>query len=288
MKQSLGFIGLGLMGAPMANRLLEAGYTVHLFNRTKEKARPLIDRGGVWNESPADVARNAEIIFTMLTNDDVLRATANQIQSTLKKEGIHVDCSTVSPQLTAMLEQEYSSSDRYFLHSPVLGSIPQATDGTLLLFVGGSGAAFHNVEPLLKILGSHLWRFPQAEHASTMKLIMNSFIGGMMATLAQALTFARNAGLDGNTILDVLNHSALNSAMYQTKGKAILEDNFTPRFYLENLLKDMNLIRSAGRYYATPTPIADTVHQLLEMATEAGLGKEDYSAVIKILQKKVG
>jgi len=286
MKQPLGFIGLGLMGAPMAMRLLNAGYPLHVYNRTKEKAQALIDSGGVWNESPANVARNVHIVFTMVTDDDALRTVADEIQSTLNGGCIHIDCSTVSPLLTATLEQEYVSSGRYFLHSPVLGSVPQATDGSLLMFIGGSDVAFQKTESLLKILCAKFWRFPKAEQASNMKLIMNSFIGGMIATLAQALTFAHHTGIEGNTLLEVLHHSALNSSMYQTKGKAILANNFTPRFYLENLLKDMNLFRSAGVYYSSPTPVADTVHQLLETAVKAGLGKEDYSAVIKILQER--
>lgn len=283
MRPPLGFIGLGLMGAPMAARLVNAGYTVHIYNRTKAKVSPLIERGAAWCDSRADVARNAEIVFTMLTNDDALRGIAGQIQSGLKKDGIHIDCSTVSPALTSTLEKEYQQIGRRFLHAPVLGSTPQATDGSLLLFIGGTDAAFEKAESLFKILGQRIWRFPKAEQASSMKLIMNSFIAGMIGTLSQALVFAQSAGVRGEAVLDVLSFSALNAPMYQTKGLSLLEKNYSPRFFLENLLKDTNLFRDAARSHGLTTPIADTMRQMLEEAVSRGLGKEDYSAVIKTI-----
>lgn len=285
MKPTLGFIGLGLMGAPMATRLIQSGYTLHIHNRTKEKAALLISQGAVWNDSPADVALNAEIIFTMLTNDTALRTTASAIQSSLKKGGIHIDCSTVSPALISALESEYSNSQRGFLHSPVLGSIPQATDGSLLLFVGGKEETFSHTESLLNILGLKIWRFPAAQQASNMKLIMNSFIAGMIATLSQALMYAQKADVEGSTVLDVLSHSVLNSGMYQTKGQSILQNNFAPRFFLENLLKDTNLFRDAAASMNAYTPVAETVTSLLEQAITAGFSKEDYSAIAKVFNR---
>ena len=282
MKPTLGFIGLGLMGAPMASRLIQAGYTVHIYNRTKEKALPLIKQGAVWNDSASLAASNAEIIFTMLTDDNALRKTADGIQSTLKNNGIHIDCSTVSPALTTALDLEYSNSHRGFLHVPVLGSVPQATDGSLMLFAGGNEEIFSKVASVLNILGSKIWRFPTVHQASNLKLAMNSFIAGMIATLSQALMFTQKANIDGSVLLDVLNHSALNTPMYQTKGTSILQNNFAPRFFLENLLKDVNLFRTAGGSIHASTPVADTVSELLEQAVKKGFSKEDYSAIVKI------
>jgi 3-hydroxyisobutyrate dehydrogenase len=284
-KPTIGFIGLGLMGAPMASRFLQLGNTVHIHNRTKEKGTLLIEQGAVWNNSAANVAMNAEIVFTMLTNDDALRKTSTEIQSALKIDGVHIDCSTVSPTLTSALESEYQSSQRGFLHSPVLGSIPQATNGSLLLFVGGKDEIFSRTESLLNILGSKIWRFPTAQQASNMKLIMNSFIAGMIATLSQALVFAKKTDIEGTTVLDVLTHSVLNSGMYQARGESILQNNFAPRFFLENLLKDTNLFRDAAMSMNAPTPVADMVKLLLEQAVTEGFAKEDYSAIVKVLHK---
>lgn len=284
MKQSLGFIGLGLMGAPMAARLLNAGYPLHLYNRTKEKCTPLREKGAQIQSSPAAVAAHADIVFTMVTDDHALKSIAAEIQSALKSGGIHIDCSTVSPALTSSLEKEYTASGRHFLHSPVLGSIPQATDGSLLLFVGGEESAFTQSKNILNVLGQKIWRFSKAAQASSMKLVMNSFIAGMIATLSQAIVFVQNAGIEGATLLEVLNHSALNTPMYQTKGASILSNNFSPRFFLEYLLKDTNLFRDAAQLYSARSPIADTVKNLLDEAVSRGFGKEDYSAIVKILK----
>jgi 3-hydroxyisobutyrate dehydrogenase-like beta-hydroxyacid dehydrogenase len=272
------------MGAPMASRLVASGYTVHVYNRTKEKAVPLLAQGAVWKESPSELAKSADIILSMLTNDEALTGVSDDILRTFRSGGIHIDCSTVSPALTEALEKQYAESGRGFLHSPVLGSIPQATDGSLLLFVGGSDEVFSRAETVLKILGSKIWRFPAAAQASNMKLIMNSFIGGMIATLSQALHHGQSAAIDGNTILEILSHSALNSTMYQTKGKSILDNNFTPRFFLENLLKDTNLFRDAASHSGVRTPVADMVKSLLEEGIAQGYAREDYSALYKIFK----
>lgn len=285
MKPTLGFIGLGLMGAPMATRLLKAEYTLHIYNRTKEKAESLINNGALWQNSPADVAANAEIVFTMLTNDAALTEITAQILPPLAKNGIHIDCSTVAPALTKKLEAEYLQKEKFFLHSPVLGGVQQAAEGSLLLFVGGNDAAFTRAEELFKILGEKIWKFPKAETASHLKLIMNSFIAGMTSTLAQAITYSEHAGIGGKTVLDVLSHSKLNSASFQAKGKMMLEKNFSALFFTENLLKDTNLFINAARSLNSPAPIAETAKELLEKAVAMGLGKDDYSSIIKVLNK---
>ena len=286
MKPTLGFIGLGLMGTPMAKRLAAAGYSVHIYNRTKEKAAPLMVAGAVWNESPAAVAGQSDIVLTMLTNDGALRDVSTQIQSSLRPGGIHIDCSTVSPVLTSQLEKEYLSGRRGFLHSPVLGSIPQAADGSLLFFVGGKEEFFLTAEPVLNILGSKIWRFAAAETATHAKITMNSFISGMTATLSQALVFAEKSGVGASTILEILSHSALNSASFQAKGASILERNFNPRFIAENLLKDTNLFLQSAAQLGTPAPIAATAKEILEKTIGLGFGKEDYSALIKTMEKE--
>ena len=285
MKPTLGFIGLGLMGGPMAMRLLDAGYTVHIFNRTKEKAASLITKGALWNDSAADLAKNADIVFSMVTNDTAVREVTNAVQSGLRPGGIHVDCSTVSPSLTSDIEQEYDSTKRFFLHSPVLGGIKEAAAGELLVFTGGSEEAFVRCEEALAVIGKKTWRFPKAALASHTKLIMNSFIAGMMATMGQALSYANKAQIDGKTILDILNSSKLNSASFQAKGKLMVEQQFTPSFFLENLLKDTNLFRDAASTIDLSTPVADTVKALLEKGVARGYGKEDYSAIVKVFHQ---
>jgi 3-hydroxyisobutyrate dehydrogenase len=284
----IGFVGTGIMGYPMANRLLEAQHELFIFNRTKAKALPLINSGARWCSSPAEVVQHCTLVFTMLSNDTALSEISAEILNNLQVNGIHVDCSTVSGKLTSRLEASYSKQNRCFLHSPVLGSYPQAQSGTLLLFVGGNKAASEKITPILKAFGQTMWYFEKAEQASYTKLIMNSFIAGMAMTLIQGLMFASKTGVGGKTILDILQHSAMNAQMFQTKGFSILERNFTPRFFVENLLKDVNLMITEADALNSPSYIAKSAKTVLENAVALGIGKEDYIAIAKVIENEAG
>ena len=287
MNKNIGFVGLGLMGSAMAARLQQAGYALVVYNRTKEKASTLLKGGAEWAESPGAVASRVPVVFSMLSTPEVLREVAtgsNGIVSGLSKGGIHVDCSTVSPAVTRALAAQYASAGKVFLHCPVLGSVPQAAGGALLLMVGGDASAVATVEPILNVLGSKLWKFPSPDQASHTKLLCNLFIAGAITTLSQALVFADKASVPASTLLDIVGNSALNSPTYQAKGKSILERNFAPRFYVEHMLKDVNLMIEAAKDKGVSLPAVQVTQQLLSKAVELGYGKEDYSAIIKALE----
>jgi len=291
MSQDLGFVGLGLMGAPMAQRLLAKGYRVTVYNRTRAKAEPLLLAGALWAEAPAAVAQRASIVHSMISTPYALRDIAGGpagILAGLKPGGIHIDHSTVSPEVTRQLAREYESAGKFFLHAPVLGSVTQAMEGSLLLFVGGAESAFKSAEPVLRALGSRIWRFAHVEQATTTKLLCNSFIAGMIGVLAQALVLAKRADVGPSTLLEIIHHSQLNAPMYQAKGKSIIERNFVPRFFVEHLLKDTNLVLDVARTMHVPMPVAEVMKDLIERAMKDGLGKEDYSAVVKVLEAEAG
>ena len=291
MKESIGFVGLGMMGERMADRLLHAGYSLFVTNRTKEKAEALLRKGATWTDSPAEIASRCEIVFSMVSNSEALNLISggeNGILRALHSGGIHVDMSTVSPETTRSLGEAYASKGHSFIHSPVLGSTPQAADGSLLLFVGGEEEAFKRVEPLLKILGSRLWRFDRPEKASHVKLLCNFLIASMGTTLAQALVYATKAGVDHSTLLDILDHSSLSAPMYQTKGNSILDRNFAPRFFVEHMLKDVKLVRESSNILGTPMPTVPVALELFSEAVRKGFGREDYSAVVKVIEQAAG
>ena len=290
MKHTLGFIGLGMMGLPMANRLAQAGAQFHVFNRTKSKADALIAGGALWCETPSLVAGGSDIVFSMVSNPDALREIAlgkNGVLAGLKPGGIHVDTSTVSPSVVRELTSRYAQRSSFF-HAPVLGSIPQATDGTLLMFAGGDEGAYQTADPYLKLLAKQIWRFSEPEQATHLKLICNLFIAGMITTLGEALTFARKADVDQRALLDIIGQSQLSSPMYRTKGNSIVQDNFAPRFFLDHMLKDVNLMLGAAQEVQAPLPTIEIAQQLFVEAQRAGFGREDYSAVVKVIQSRGG
>lgn len=287
-KKRIGFVGLGLMGAAMAARLQKKDHLLIVHNRTREKASPLLSSGAQWAGNPGEVGSQAEIVFSMLSTPEVLRDVSlgsKGILGGLREGGIHIDCSTVSPSLTRELEREYAVRDRAFVHCPVLGSVPQAADGILLLFAGGASDAVSKVEPVLSDLGSKIWKFPRAEDASYTKLVCNLFIAGAITTLGQALVLAEKASLQPGTILDIIEGSAMASPMYRAKGKSMIEGNYAPRFYVEHMLKDVTLMIDAAAEKGVKLPTIEIARELLSAAEKAGLGKEDYSSVYKILKE---
>ena len=291
MKEKIGFIGLGVMGTPMAVRLLNAGYSLFIFNRTKQKAESLISQGAVWCSSPALVASQVEIVFSMVSTPSALEEITlgkDGILCGLREGKIHVDCSTVSPEITKRLAALYKTKKCHFLHSPMLGSVSQVVEGSLLLFVGGEEEAFRQVEPVLNDLSIKTWRFEHVEHATITKLLCNSFISGMAIVLSQALVLAKKSDIDPHTLLEIISQSQLNAPMYQTKGVSIIARNFTPRFFVEHLFKDINLVLEAAKTLDVPMPASETAQQVFAQAIKSGLAKEDYSSVIKVLEAQAG
>jgi len=289
MDTRIGFVGLGMMGSAMAERLERSGYALAAYSRTREHTTPFVRRNAVLCETPASAGESSGIVFSMISDSAALEAIAlgdEGILSGLPPRGIHVDMSTVSPEVTRRLEEMYAEHSRFFLHCPVLGSVPQAAEGSLLLFAGGAEEPFQVTEPILTKLGRRIWRFERAAHASALKLVCNSFIAGTITTLAQALVVARAAGLSGETLLEIVGQSAFSSPMIQAKGASMLAGNFAPRFFAEHMLKDISLLLDSAGSLGCRLPALEAARLLYEEAVAEGLGKEDYSSVIKILERE--
>ncbi len=287
---NVGFVGLGLMGTPMANRILGGGHSLYVYNRTKEKAGALLDRGAVWCTSPAEVARHSEVVCSMVSAPAVLENIAlgsNGILEGLRPGAVHADSSTVSPELTKRLASSYRDRGASFMHVPVLGSVPNAAEGSLLLFAGGDAHAYSKAENILKLFGSNVWRFDRVEQATNTKLLCNFFIATMISSLAQGIVFAEDNGIDPKTVLEILGHSSLGAPTYQVKGKSMVEQNFAPRFFLAHMLKDVRLVLDSAKQSGTAMPAAEVANELFTRAMKAGLENEDYSAVIKVLRSHI-
>ncbi len=292
MKERIGFIGLGTMGLPMAERLWKAGYDLVLYNRTPQKAEPMMRRGALRVHSPREVAEAAAISITMVSDDQALTDIVigqNGLYMGLGPEKIHIDMSTISPKLARKLDRLYQNKEASFLHAPVLGSKPQAAQGALLIFVGGAQAAYERCRPLFDVLGERIWYFPDVTQATHLKLTCNQFIASMMTALAQGLVFAQKAGLSAETIIDVLGASALNAPMYHSKTRKILERSFSEaNFFVTHMLKDLDLMLEAGRQLHAPLPGVAAIRELFVAAQAQGYDREDYSAVIKVLERLAG
>jgi 3-hydroxyisobutyrate dehydrogenase-like beta-hydroxyacid dehydrogenase len=286
----IGFIGLGMMGKPMALRLLGKGFSLHVHNRTREKAKELLEKGAQWNENPRQLMAESEIVISMVADSTALENITVGNEGTLDMAAgrVHIDMSTVSPMTTKKLEQAYRGKHGAFLHAPVLGSVPQVTEGSLLVFVGGDPVTARRCESIFTSLGRRVWYFNEVTKATHLKLICNLFIASMMTALSEGLVLGQKVGLSSHTILEVLKDSALAAPMYQTKGEAIRRRDFTARFMVSHMEKDANLILEAAHAAGVLLPAVEAVRQLYSDATLLGLGKEDYSGVIKVLERSAG
>ena len=286
-KPVIGFVGLGLMGNPMAKRLIEAGYKLHVYNRSVEKAEELIRLGAEFEGSPAMVAEQSDLVLSMVTDSAALEEISSSEDGVfhgLKPGAIHVDCSTVLASTTGKLFVHYLSAGKHFIHAPVLGSTTQASEGQLLVFPGGNPEKVKFIRPVLETFSRLIKEFDHPTQSTNFKIALNSIITGTIGMLSQAMVFLEKAGVDNSAFLGVLAESTLNSPTIQFKGNNILDRNFNPRFTVENLLKDARYMSESCASLGCRSDVSDAIAGVIKDAVSLGFGKEDYSAMIKAFE----
>jgi 3-hydroxyisobutyrate dehydrogenase-like beta-hydroxyacid dehydrogenase len=276
----IAFCGLGRMGVPMAARLVDAGHDVAVWNRTPERAEPVVEQGASQARSPAEAAAGAEVVITMVSDgsalDDVVFGPKGVAES-LAGGATLIDMSTVGPDaVRALAERLPARVDA--LDAPVLGSVPQASEGTLKIFVGGDAAVFERCRPVLEALGTPRHLGPLGAGAA-MKLVANSTLGALMGGLAEALALADALGLEEAAVLDILAESPI--GMTVKSKRALVESGvYDANFKLGLAAKDLRLVTAAADAAGVELRLAPAARAWLEEADAAGLGDLDYSAVI--------
>lgn len=280
----LGFLGLGQMGMPMAARLLAAGHSLTVWNRTPEKAAALVAAGARQAESPADAARDAEALVSMLADPAALEAVlAGGAAAALAPGATWIEMSTVGPQAVHELASRLPAGVA-LLDAPVLGSVPQAIDGTLKIFVGGMRAEFERWGAVLTMLGAPVYVGGPGSGAA-MKLVANSTLGALMTALGEALALADALGLDVHTALDVLVESPI-GVTARSKKNHIESGAYPPRFKLAHASKDLRLVNEAASRAGCVLRLSPAARAWFDGALAAGLGRFDYSAVIAHIRRQ--
>jgi 3-hydroxyisobutyrate dehydrogenase/2-hydroxy-3-oxopropionate reductase len=272
------WIGLGAMGSRMAARVRDAGHELVVWNRTREKAEEL---GVAVAASPREAARHAELVFTMLTDPEALRAVTEGdegLLAGLREGSVLVEMSTVGPQAIAELSERMPAGSS-LLDVPVLGSLPQAESGTLKLFAGGEDADFDRARPVLETLGESIRTGPLGSGAAA-KLVANATLVGTIALLGETLALADAVGLPRETAWEVLAATPL-GAQAERRRPSVEAGEYPPRFPLSLARKDAELIEAAAGAADLALPTLDAARVHLGAAEAAGLGDEDYSAVLK-------
>ena len=284
----IGFIGLGIMGQNMAANLLEKGEQLVVYNRTKEKAQTLLDKGAIWAESPREVGEQADIVFTMLTDPAAVQAVANGedgLFSGMKENSLWVDVSTVKPAFTKEMAEAARSHHIRFVDAPVSGSKAPAQQGKLHFLVGGDEQDVKEITPLLEKMGQSIQHMGVNGNGSSTKLAVNMLLVQSLTGLSEAISFGEAVGLDREHLMDVLLALPVTSDIQAGKRDTILQQNFDPQFPLEHAYKDLQQISETAYEAGAPLPMTNSVKELYALAKKNGYGKQDVAAVYALLAR---
>ena len=286
----IGFIGLGIMGAPMCGNVLAKGHDVTVYNRSHEKMAPLVAAGAKGASSVAQLVEQADIVITMLSDPaavwEVVAETAG-VLSALAAGKTYIDMSTVSPESSREIAAMVRKSGADFLEAPVMGSRKPAKEGTLVILAGGDPAVAGRMEPILLTMGSKVVYMGEVGLAAHMKLIINQMMGTLLCVFSEAALTGMAAGIPAEKILEVVQNSIVGCQAIQIKGKDMLGDRaFSVHFPLKHAHKDLRLAVLAGDAAGVPTPVTAAAHQLFAIARERGFGERDISAVLRALTDK--
>jgi len=286
-KPSVGFIGLGLMGRPMAINLLKAGYAVTVWNRTRARAEELVAQGATLAATPRETAAHADVLFTIVSDPPAVEAILwgeNGALAGLRKGCVLVDSSTVSPDLARRTAADCKSRGVEYLDAPVTGGTWGAEKGELVFMVGGEEATLKRVEPLLGAMGKRWFLLGPNGAGQTIKLAMNLILALEVQAFAEALAIVKSAGLPGERLVEVMQSSMGRAPVLDVKAPLLLEGKYTPSFPLRLMYKDLRLALEMADELGVPGLIAPQVMNLMRMARGMGLGSSDSCAIIRVYE----
>jgi 3-hydroxyisobutyrate dehydrogenase-like beta-hydroxyacid dehydrogenase len=287
----LGFVGLGVMGGGMVERLLSNGHAVTGYNRTRSKAERLIERGMVWADSPRAAAAVGDVVFTMVTNSAALWSVTEGpegILAGLSPGKVLVDMSTVSPEVSRALAGKVREKRADMLDAPVSGSVLTLRQGKLSIMVGGRRETFDHLRPLLENFGPKVTYMGDNGLAVAMKIAMNLSLAVQMLAFSEGVLLAEKSGIAREAAVEVLTHSAVASPMLQYRGPFVLNMPEEAWFDANMMQKDMLLALEMGRRLDVPLPTTAVANEFLTAARAMGLAKQDFACVFRVLAEMAG
>jgi len=286
MHKQIGFIGIGLMGLPMAKNILKAGYNLKAFNRTKSKAEPLKEYGAKITNTIQDVVKECDIVITMLTEDvsvdDVMNSS--DFLENLKSKATVIDMSSVKPSTATKHGNNLKIKNINYLDAPVSGGTNGAEEASLAIMVGGDQVVFDNAFDVLKTMGNPTLVGPVGS-GQVSKLANQIIVGLTIGAVAEAITLCEKAGADPNKMIKALSGGWADSKILQTHGKRMIEKDFTPKGRTYTHLKDMNNILDCANSYNTHLPISNLVKEMYKTLVENGHGETDHSSLYKEIER---
>jgi 3-hydroxyisobutyrate dehydrogenase/2-hydroxy-3-oxopropionate reductase len=285
----LGFLGLGLMGYPMARNLLRAGHEVAVWSNTTDKARKLaVDEKGTFCSTPKDLAALADVIFlcvgdTAMANEVIL-GDEGVIQGA-RPGSVVVDCSTIAVADSRHIGAALKAKGCDFLDAPVTGSTPGAESGNLTFMIGGDQAVFNRIRPLLDPMGKKIYFCGAAGMGLQAKLTQNLVLSNILMAFNEGMILATKGGVDPQLMLEILDNSAAKSGLIAYKAPFVFRRDFTTNFSVKWMHKDIGLMLESGKELGVPLYLTGLTRQLFQTAIAAGHGDEDICSTIKVLEE---
>ncbi|GAK61214.1 NAD binding domain of 6-phosphogluconate dehydrogenase [Candidatus Vecturithrix granuli] len=283
----LGWIGTGVMGTSMAGHLQAAGHEVYVFNRTRQKAERLLAQGAVWCATPAKVAQNAEVVFTIVGFPADVEEVYLGAQGILSVKGacrIVVDMTTSEPGLARKIAQAAAEKGIASLDAPVSGGDVGAKNGTLAIMVGGEKSAFDEVRPLFQCMGKNIALMGEAGSGQHTKMCNQILIAGNMIGVCESLLYAEKVGLDQQAVIDIIGQGAASSWSINNLGPRVVKGNYDPGFFVEHFIKDMGIALKEAAAVKLSLPGLALVHQLYIALQAQGHGRSGTQALMLALK----
>ena len=283
---TIGFIGTGLMGLPMAKNILKSGFKLKAFNRSIEKAEPLKEFGAEISKSISDVVKDSDFIITMLTDDSAVDAitSSTDFLNNLKSGSTVIDMSSVKPTTATKYGNSLKSKNINYLDAPVSGGTIGAEEASLAIMVGGEQSVFDNSFNILKAMGNPTLVGPIGS-GQVSKLANQIVVGVTIGAVAEAITLCEKAGADPVKLIKALSGGWADSKILQTHGKRMIDKDFSPKGKTSTHLKDMNNILECANSYNTHLPISNLVKEMYKTLVENGHGEEDHSSLYKEIKR---
>ena len=280
------FLGLGIMGRPMAANLVKAGHEVAVWNRTPKQVE-----GARTAESPADAATGAEVVWMCVSDTNAVETVLfgpQGVETSIGAGSVVVDSSTISPSAELQFAERLRAKGVDYADAPVTGSKVAAEAGSLIFMVGGAESVLAKIDPLFKAMGKQVFRMGETSKGQAAKLVMNLQIALIFEGFAEALTLATKLGVNVDALLQLIQASMVRSGVVEYKAPFIMRRDFTPNFPLRLMLKDIHLALAAAKEARVKLPALETVEEVYEMAAEEGHQDLDYAATLTLLEKWAG
>jgi 3-hydroxyisobutyrate dehydrogenase-like beta-hydroxyacid dehydrogenase len=282
MRVKIGFIGLGIMGSRMAANLQKHGYDLVVFNRTRAKAQLLLGPCGTFSDSPAKLAEEVDVLFTMLAHPDAVEQAAlgrNGFLTHLKPDALWIDCSSVNPSFSKKMAAAAAARQIRFVDAPVTGSAPVAAEAKLIFWVGGDAGDVEAIRPLLLCMGSKIVHAGGHGMGTSMKMVINLLLGTGMAAFAEAMALGQGLGLSQKMLFDSLLSSPTVAPFLALKREKIESGNYEAEFPLRWMQKDMHLAAVSAYETGVAMPLTNITKEVYRLAMRGGHDAEDFSAI---------